>query len=381
MTPWLRRFAALQTAAGLLGMLLAAAPVAAQRYLEPVFSDVDITMNLAYGSLAEQKLDAYEPKGDAEVARPAVLLIHGGGFVAGSRKQALYQQMAIEFARLGYVAFSIDYRLDSQNPATLASPDTAVIDAAAALDWIRANQTRFRLDPDRIAIGGDSAGGKITVDLCYQNGAAAGAAACLNLWGGMYSRTGGKWNAPVYPDPIPASAPPTLIVHGDVDQVVPYQTSVDLAAQLLAAGVPHELLTLAGSKHYPADRSAEFIAAMVDFVYRMVVSTSSPTAVLEPDRATDTPAYAVLDANYPNPFNPETTIRFHLPRDGRVELKVYDLAGQQVAALVDGQLGAGPRTVTWDGRSDAGQALASGTYFYRLTTDDGTTARKMTLLK
>jgi hypothetical protein len=103
--------------------------------------------------------------------------------------------------------------------------------------------------------------------------------------------------------------------------------------------------------------------------------TGQATAVREilpaiPDRMT-------LEQNFPNPFNPATTIAFQLHDAGRVRLVVYDLLGRQVAILVDGVLGAGTHTATWNAAG-----FASGVYFYRMTTDrEGSALRKMMLVK
>jgi hypothetical protein len=88
-----------------------------------------------------------------------------------------------------------------------------------------------------------------------------------------------------------------------------------------------------------------------------------------------------LKQNFPNPFNPTTTIKFALPRHTHAKLTVYDLLGRQVAALLDRDLPAGTHRVRWDGQSDSGSPLASGIYFYRLTYDHGSLSKKMLLLK
>ena len=89
-----------------------------------------------------------------------------------------------------------------------------------------------------------------------------------------------------------------------------------------------------------------------------------------------------LFANFPNPFNPSTSIEYALPEATAVELAVYDILGQKVQTLVGHQrLGAGYYRLTWDGRNHAGRAVASGLYFYRLATPEFVQTRKMTLLK
>ena len=92
-----------------------------------------------------------------------------------------------------------------------------------------------------------------------------------------------------------------------------------------------------------------------------------------------------LDDNYPNPFNPNTTIRFAIPERGMampVTLTVYNATGQRMTTLVAEAMDAGQYTATWDGTDDSGQFAASGVYHYRLTVgDEFTETRQMTLLK
>jgi hypothetical protein len=94
------------------------------------------------------------------------------------------------------------------------------------------------------------------------------------------------------------------------------------------------------------------------------------------------PTEFALDQNYPNPFNPSTTIRFALPIRANVDLKVFDLLGREVRTLVRGdQFAPGVHSVTWDGRNAAGNAVATGVYFYRINASGFTESRKMLLLK
>ncbi|KAA3636002.1 MAG: T9SS C-terminal target domain-containing protein, partial [Calditrichaeota bacterium] len=88
-----------------------------------------------------------------------------------------------------------------------------------------------------------------------------------------------------------------------------------------------------------------------------------------------------LSQNYPNPFNPTTTISFSLPQSGNAQLEVFNLLGQKIKTIFDGQADAGLNTVTWDGTNNSGQTVASGIYFYRLTADNYSDTKKMTLLK
>ena len=93
-------------------------------------------------------------------------------------------------------------------------------------------------------------------------------------------------------------------------------------------------------------------------------------------------AYALAD-NYPNPFNPETTIKYQLPEAGQVRLEVYNMLGQAVKTLVDNQFqNAGRYTLQWDATNNSGQPLSSGVYFYRiLAGGEYQSHKKMLLLK
>jgi FlgD Ig-like domain len=88
-----------------------------------------------------------------------------------------------------------------------------------------------------------------------------------------------------------------------------------------------------------------------------------------------------LHGNYPNPFNPTTNISFSLPADQDIELVVYNMKGQLVRKLVQGQFTSGVHSVTWDGKDDNSKNVGSGLYFYKLITTDQEISKKMLLLK
>ncbi|MGD8922207.1 MAG: T9SS type A sorting domain-containing protein, partial [Candidatus Zixiibacteriota bacterium] len=88
-----------------------------------------------------------------------------------------------------------------------------------------------------------------------------------------------------------------------------------------------------------------------------------------------------LAQNYPNPFNPTTNISFTMPVTAKATITVYNVLGKVVAVPFDGMATAGENVVTWNGRDMNGDQVASGVYFYRLSTDKYTETRKMMLLK
>jgi hypothetical protein len=88
-----------------------------------------------------------------------------------------------------------------------------------------------------------------------------------------------------------------------------------------------------------------------------------------------------LENNIPNPFNPTTVIRFTVPEDGIVSLRIYDVAGRLVRTLANEKRQANHYEIQWDGRDERGQRVASGVYFYRLVAGKHSATKKMLLLK
>ena len=107
-------------------------------------------------------------------------------------------------------------------------------------------------------------------------------------------------------------------------------------------------------------------------------------AIVEYGSANDdnvTPVYTLDAKNYPNPFNPETTIAFSVPKAGPASLKIYNTKGQLVRTLVNDAREAGNHSVVWNGMDNQGNSVSSGLYFYRLSSDGNTVTRKMLLAK
>lgn len=93
------------------------------------------------------------------------------------------------------------------------------------------------------------------------------------------------------------------------------------------------------------------------------------------------PAPAALEQNFPNPFNPSTSIRFHLALAGAVRLVIVDLGGHVVRTLVDGPREPGTYTETWDGRDEAGRRVAAGSYLYVLDTGGWNRSQRLVMVK
>jgi flagellar hook assembly protein FlgD len=94
------------------------------------------------------------------------------------------------------------------------------------------------------------------------------------------------------------------------------------------------------------------------------------------------PVADALNQNFPNPFNPSTTVAFDLAKPAMVRIGIYDVSGRLVRTLINRSMEAGSHDVGWNGTNNAGTGVPSGMYFYRMTTSDGFTAtRKMILLR
>ena len=177
---------------------------------DPAF-EVRVTEGIVYGhgevespspGMKPLLLDLCEPDGPTALdrRRPAILMIHGGGFVRGSRQFAAWVRMATELAMRGYVVASIDYRLGDDAPVLsdrvqaipVHSPfelwmTAAVDDGLTALDWLVANSDTLYLDPSRLGVMGGSAGAATAKHLAYtMNGYGIDAPAfgfVVDFWG------------------------------------------------------------------------------------------------------------------------------------------------------------------------------------------------------
>jgi len=252
---------------------LAVHAFAATLYYDPLFG-VQTTSNVTYGTGLVQngsssmnlKLDIYQPKQLATplpATTPAIVLVHGGGFISGDKSDMA--PLALQYASLGYVVVSINYRMygnlppnSSPGPADNFTPpppgydtfpdlqlggnaiNAAVQDAEKAIDWLRANASTYHIAADRIGIGGVSAGG-ITAELVGYNDSPAHytPSVVLDFLGSMYGTEG----------VIHAGAPPAFMFHGDADTQVPFSGDLAVSNQLTAVGVYHEFYRGVGIGH------------------------------------------------------------------------------------------------------------------------------------
>ncbi len=126
-----------------------------------------------------------------------------------------------------------------------------------------------------------------------------------------------------------------------------------------------------------ADRNGDGYTNIEEYLNEL--SPGITTAI--DDVPAEIPSGFALMQNYPNPFNPRTTIRYTLPRAGQVRLVIFNLTGQLVVELVNGDESAGLHTVVWDGRDQRGLRVASGLYLYKLESNQLSASRKMLFIR
>ena len=95
----------------------------------------------------------------------------------------------------------------------------------------------------------------------------------------------------------------------------------------------------------------------------------------------DGPSEYPTITNYPNPFNPSTTIEFNLTKPGFAKLSVYNITGQKICDLATGNMNAGKHSYVWNGRDSKGMPLSSGIFVTRLETENNVISNRMMLVK
>ncbi|MEA2377295.1 MAG: para-nitrobenzyl esterase [Thermoleophilaceae bacterium] len=235
------------------------------RYRDQIFNTVAVTSNLEYGTAPDAnnqpvalRLDLYQPPAsDTQTNRPALVWVHGGGFSGGDKTNTVPVDVGNTFAKLGYVVVSINYRLLAP-PSCTGNPSQAVCttaafeaqhDAQAAVRWLRANAATYKIDPNRIGIGGESAGAitATLVGLRSEDVGSSGNPGFPSTVGGFVSVSGGL------PGGIFASQGDAwgLFFHGTADGIVPFQWSVQTSVEMLKAGVAAWLQPQNGAGHVP----------------------------------------------------------------------------------------------------------------------------------
>ena len=316
----------------------------------------------ATGNTVVLEMDVYQPVGDDVEKRPAVILAHGGTFIFGSKTDMA--GFAEEYAKMGYVAVSINYRLFPW--LELGFPDEtqmidevvkAVTDMKAAVRYLRkdaATDNQFKVDPDYIFVGGLSAGGVTAMhvaQLGLDDEVAAEVQAAVDANGG-YEGTTGNDGYPSEPQAvinmsgglhdknwIDADDVPFISIHGDDDGTVPYLGG--LAADIVyldgsgnchpvadAVGVDNYLRTVPGGGHTDIYTTAAYEDDRIDFTINGNIFLHS---ILCPNTPVNV-ENELLDKEisvFPNPSNDQITIDLG-NISSMYDVVVYDHVGKVV---------------------------------------------------
>lgn len=252
------------------------------RYLAPVFDGVDLTEGIVYrtttnshGQAVDLKLDVYRPAGDTATKRPAVMWMFGGYFGSGDRVQL--REMAQAMARRGYVSVSIDYRTRPEifssgngcvsiggtclDPTQLGPAITdARDDARAAMVWLHQHAAEYGIEPRAISSAGWSAGAITSLNLAHD---ATGERPADSIPAAAVSLSGILTTLPR------AGDPPTLMLGGNRDSLLPLGAQVGGCSSILTMGSPCEFVAYAGERPPPqADECVTWTVACTYVVGR-----------------------------------------------------------------------------------------------------------------
>lgn len=379
------------------------------RFLNRVFTSVTDTQDIRYSysnGTAGLRMDVYEPVGDDNTpARPLIILAHGGSFVGGDENLEDMQEFCTRFAKHGYVAAAIQYRLGNALQLTdsvqmMGVVVKAVHDMKAAVRYFHedaATVNRFKVDTSKVFVGGASAGAILAAHLVYltdinempnyiadvisNNGGAEGNSGYPNHSSqvqGLINFCGGLNSA----DWIDTGDLPLVSVHGNDDSTVAYGHGEVLAS---SAGAIFELVTLDGSGvmharaeeqgvynalwtieggehmvHADAahiDQSEQFVC---DFLYPLVCN------VVQDIESPEQFAFAVSIA--PNPSQGNFTVQ--LPAEtGQYQMALFDATGRQIAQY--NQQDGGTLTLN--------ENLPNGMYWLQVSHSKGTVTKPLAI--
>jgi acetyl esterase/lipase len=248
--------------------LLWLAPAAAAQAAPAVPDGWVVESDISYGPYQQNVLDIVRPREAGRQRRPGVIVIHGGGWVRGDKESRL--PVCLRYVEQGFVCAIVAYRLADAAPAP-----AAITDVLEATKWFFRNTGRYRVDRKRIVVTGDSAGGHLAlmagmVDRKAKLGPRSKLKAVVNFYGitdvgdqvdGPNEREfASKWlpeqdgryalSRRVSPMTYARKdVPPILTIHGDADEVVPYEHGVRLTKAIRDAGGKAELIVVPYGGH------------------------------------------------------------------------------------------------------------------------------------
>jgi len=232
----------------------------ASRAREIVQDSILIARDIVYrsGESKSWRLDMAMPAAKAVGNRPALVIVHGGGWSSGSKSVDVYQKMMTDYARKGYVTINVEYRLTGEAPFP-----ACIEDVKCAVRWLRAHSKEYGVDPERIGAYGHSAGAHLALMLAM-------VPASANLEGdGGWNEFSSRVNVAAAGSPptelgrdtpmakkewwpigyISANHPPLFLIQGGSDNIVRPELTEDFVQKMKASGANVEYLRLEGAGH------------------------------------------------------------------------------------------------------------------------------------
>ena len=375
-----------------------------KRYESEVFASYQIQAGIPYGTDPKQTLDLFTGTGDNRTNRPLVIFIPGGGFKAVNAQGGFSNILNGGLAKRGYVVANINYYRTTSNQTTDSMSFEIMMkaqqDVKAAIRFLRKNGSSYGIDTSQIFLTGSSAGSITALHIAYLDSTEVpkNSVNWSNLGGtfdgpdrgtpGISTRVSGviaNWGAIGDTVWMKNSKVPVYCVHGLTDSTVFYDlipadgpfkySSKYIYAATQRLGITSGLKTFANTGH-----TLDNDAAKQDDAYKTssawLLTLLKPGTVDVKEIQNDVPTSISLQNNYPNPFNPSTTIKYQLPSMMNVTINVYNIIGQEVATLVNDVKEAGEYSITFDASK-----LASGLYLYQLKAGSFVQTKKMLLIK
>ena len=238
------------------------------RYVDQVFATVTTTNDVTYrettdaqGNPVTLKLDVYRPANDTATNRPAVIWGFGGAWQAGNKGQLA--PYAIDSAKRGYVAITIDYRIRPGGGPVLDLAGDAYDDTLASVEFVKAHAAEYGVNPEAIVVAGYSAGAINALNVAFwpgERGPATSPAA------GAVAIAGFSFGQPA------AGDPPIVMFQGDTDPLVPYGTADHTCRATRAVGNSCRFYTYAGSGHeIGATKATQIMERTADWIFEVVL--------------------------------------------------------------------------------------------------------------
>ena len=229
--------------------------------------EIKVTRDIAYreGPSKAWRLDLAMPAEESDGLRPALVIVHGGGWRGGSRKVDVFQKMMTDYAKKGYVTVNIDYRLTGEAPFP-----ACIEDVKCAVRWLRAHAEKYQVDPKRIGAYGHSAGAHLALMLAMTtkkdglegDGGWEKFSSRVNVAVGGSPPTELGRKTPIAKKEwwpigyISGDHPPMLLVQGGADRIVRAELTEDFVKKMKKAGADLEYLKIENGRHDVAYASA-----------------------------------------------------------------------------------------------------------------------------